>query len=153
MKNINKELEIVLINGEPRVNLSQLAEILGIVHKSALNTIYKYEAKLKQKGELVFKKQGRKKKYFLNEAQFLFFISLSKNTKVAVELKSNSFDNFMKIWISSRLGLITGSDTPFTTKGLPIPNFEDYVNKKVAEKFFPQKKSEFFQSKEMKKGV
>ncbi len=153
MKNINKELEIVLINGEPRVNLSQLAEILGIVHKSALNTIYKYEAKLKQKGELVFKKQGRKKKYFLNEAQFLFFISLSKNTKVAVELKSNSFDNFMKIWVSSRLGLITGSDTPFTTKGLPIPNFEDYVNKKVAEKFFPQKKSEFFQSKEMKKGV
>jgi prophage antirepressor-like protein len=112
MKNINKELEIVLINGEPRVNLSQLAKILGIVHKSALNTIYKYEAKLKQKGELVFKKQGRKKKYFLNEAQFLFFISLSKNTKVAVELKSNSFDNFMKIWVSSRLGLITGSDNP-----------------------------------------
>ena len=58
-----------------------------------------------------------------------------------------------KEWFSSRLGLITGSDTPFTTKGLPVPNFGKYVDKKVADKFFPPRKSEFFQNNEMRKGV
>ena len=97
MKKSKSQLDIVIVDGEPRVSLVQLAEYLGIANKSSLNTIYKYEEKLKSKGELIFVKECKKKNYLLNEAQFLFFVTLSRNTDVVIELKSEIVDRFMKM--------------------------------------------------------
>ena len=40
-----------------------------------------------------------------------------------------------KEWLQARAGIITASNTPFTIKGLKIPTYDTYVDKKVAEKF------------------
>ena len=38
-------------------------------------------------------------------------------------------------WLQARIGIITASKTPFTSKGLPIPTYDVYVNEKVADAF------------------
>jgi len=38
-------------------------------------------------------------------------------------------------WFKERAGIITGSDTPFTVTGKPIPTFDSYVYSKVAQAF------------------
>ena len=78
MKKSKSQLDIVIVDEEPRVSLVQLAEYLGIANKSSLNTIYKYEEKLKSKGELIFVKEGKKKNYLLNEAQFFILCNFVK---------------------------------------------------------------------------
>ncbi len=50
-------------------------------------------------------------------------------------VKDATLEQGTKEWLQARVGIITASSTPFTIKGLKIPTYDDYVNKKVAEAF------------------
>ena len=47
-----------------------------------------------------------------------------------------------KEWLSSRIGIITASKTPFDSKGKQIPTYNAYVNEKVAEAFMKRNDGE-----------
>ena len=62
-------------------------------------------------------------------------LSIKERLTNKVETVEDDFEQGSKEWLEARMGLITASKTPFTSKGLPIPTFDAYVNEKVADAF------------------
>ena len=63
-----------------------------------------------------------------------FLLSQRKNNK-PLSVKEVFVEQGSKEWLLLRKGLVTASKPCFDSKGKPIPTFNEYVNKKVADKF------------------
>ena len=90
---------LTLIEDEPRVDSRLLVEQLGNKHKNSMALIERHLGKFKEFGLLPFQTEavktpesrGAKHQRFalLNEDQAFFLLSLSRNTKRVVDLKSD----------------------------------------------------------------
>ena len=83
-------------------------------------------------------------------------LSLKARNKNVFATDELEYAQGSKEWLRGRMGLITASNTCFTTKGLPIPSFDEYVNKKVADAFIKNNDGEVeekFTSEAMQAGT
>lgn len=98
--NVGKShITLAKLNGESRVDSRLLTKQLGNQHKNTMELIERYLAKFKEFGLLPFQTEavkttgsrGSKHQRFalLNEDQAFFLLSLSRNTKRVVDLKSD----------------------------------------------------------------
>ncbi len=106
MENFNTgkqpKLEVVLVEGENRMDSRLVAKSLGIDPSNFLELLRKYQAELEEIGILPFqtgeiKGRGQPEKYvMLNEDQTVFAVTLSKNTPEVVRAKLNITIAFSK---------------------------------------------------------
>lgn len=88
-------LEIILADGEYRVDSRLIAQSLGIEHESFMRTISTYQTRIEKLGSLRFEIGARKRavgaiqfRYaLLNENQVIFLATLSRNTDRVVDFK------------------------------------------------------------------
>lgn len=64
----------------------------------------------------------------------MFLLAKRKNNKPK-EIKEVCVKQGSKEWLLLRKGLVTASKPCFDSKGLPLPTFNEYINKKVSDKF------------------
>jgi regulatory protein Rha len=99
---MNTNLEIILADGEHRVDCRLVAHSLGVEHKSFMRTIAIYQTKIEELGILRFqneeiKGRGQPMKYtMLNENQAIFLATLSRNTEQVVDFKLKLTKAFSK---------------------------------------------------------
>jgi len=85
------------------------------------------------------------------EAEFLEIVNDFREVQRVAEAKKAREKNVPKVleiteeqgtkeWLASRIGIITASDVPFDTKGLKTPKIDEYIDRKLAEKFILTKK-------------
>ena len=86
-------IAVVLNRDEGRIDSRIIASVLGIEHESFLQTLERYQSVLSELGIFLFqtgkmKGRGRPFKYvMLNEDQFIFAVTLSRNTPQAIQAK------------------------------------------------------------------
>src|SRR5438445_2460515 len=100
------ELIVVEFNGEDRIDSRVVDKVLGIEHKSFMETIRKYQERLERRGLLPFQQakttddergRGRPETYvLLNEGQSLFASTLSRNTEEVVDFKDALVTAFLE---------------------------------------------------------
>lgn len=83
---------------------------------------------------------------------------LSKEMRIenVIQTVENEAKQGSDEWLKARIGIITASKTPFTSKGLPIPTYDTYVNGKVADAFIENnggEKEESYTSEAMQIGT
>ena len=91
----------VPLEGEPRVDSRLMADALNNLHKPLMNLIQKHLAKFLEFGVLSFEKTkpsakgGRPERYaLLNENQSYLLLTMARNTRHAVDLKTRLIHEF-----------------------------------------------------------
>lgn len=70
-----------------------------------------------------------------NKKRLQIYLLTQRDTNVPKEVREVSVKQGSNEWLLLRKGLVTASKPCFDSKGKPIPTFNEYVNKKVADKF------------------
>lgn len=98
---MGKELEIVISNGEYRVDSRLVAQGIGIQHDNLMQTISKYQRRLEKYGILLFetgkiKGRGRPEQYvLLNKEQFGYLLMFVRVTDVVRDYREQVYEKFL----------------------------------------------------------
>lgn len=86
----------------------------------------------------VFEFKSENEDAFLADIEHFMSDQIERLTVIAreeniVEVEDVIVEQGTKEWLKARAGIISASETPFNSKGLKIPTYYTYVNKKVAQ--------------------